>query len=145
MKINKQFVKELHSTYGSRFLKLHSNGMWLEISAADAHDKVGHAIRFALRRHLAEAKPATACGDLRSSTSSSTCSSCGPIGQSETTNSEDGTTTAVAATAASTTSAMNDSEPPSPTCDSVNPLNVNQLLAEPLYLDEYDSGRRLLD
>lgn len=141
MKITKDFVKELQSTYGSRFFKSDGNGMWFEISQFDARDKVGHAIRFALRRHIAVKKSgniAAAAADMtRSTSSSSNCSNYSTAAQSETTKSEDTATVAIA----STTTTKNDSlEPPTSWCNSSKALNVNDLLTEPLYWDEFDSA-----
>lgn len=94
--------------------------MWREISPFKARDKVGHAIRFALRHH-----------QMRNSNSSSNTNS--TTAPSETTSSED-------ATVALTTAARNDSErPASPSLNATNALNVNELLIEPLYWDEFDS------
>jgi hypothetical protein len=152
MKITKDFVKELQSTYGSRFLKMHSSGMWFEISPFDARDKVGHAIRFALRRHVAATKSddiadvaGAGAADMKCSrnNSSSNCSTCSTTTQSETTKSTDDTVkTAAAVSATTTTTTKNDSleTPPTPACNSSTSLNVNDLLTEPLYWDEFDSA-----
>ena len=77
--------------------------MWREISPFEARDKVGHAIRFALRRHLAMTASDNAPAEMRNSNSSSSTNS--TTAPSETTSSED-------ATVALTTAARNDSERP---------------------------------
>ena len=69
--------------------------------------------------------------EMRNSNSSSSTNS--TTAPSETTSSED-------ATVALTTAARNDSErPASPSLNAINALNVNELLIEPLYWDEFDS------
>jgi hypothetical protein len=168
MKITKGLVKEVKNTYGSRFLKRHDNGMWVEISLFDARDKVGHAIRFALRKFLAATKSdnTDAAGgsgggggddeDMGMLSGNSSSNRSSPITAPCETATEDATfaaasaaaTTAAASadvawTTTTTATTKNDGESPSSSCEdsATREFNVNELLTGPLlYLDEYDSG-----
>ena len=49
MKITRDIVAFMRMKHGSRFLKLHSGGAWVEITDQSARDKVSHALRFAAK------------------------------------------------------------------------------------------------
>lgn len=50
MRITKSIVQYITIKQGSRFLKLKTNGQWVEIDSQAARDKVSHALRFAARQ-----------------------------------------------------------------------------------------------
>ena len=47
MKFTRQIVESMVAEYGTRFIKPHLHGAWVEISDQMARDKVSHALRFA--------------------------------------------------------------------------------------------------
>ena len=50
MKITKNIVDRLHNDYGCRFVKFDTDlAFWVELSRIESRDKVGHALRFAIK------------------------------------------------------------------------------------------------